>query len=106
METTLKRLIKNRELRMLIGQYEEINKKIMALSEWPIVFVKFGEYERLHKNLQEKLQEIAVFYYGNRNYFPNEIESEIIKLLNIGLNIQKNFEETKELFRRYKREMA
>lgn len=106
MKTTLERLIKNRELRMLIGQYEEICEKFMALSEWPAVFVKFEEYERLHKNLQEKLQEIAVFYYGNRNYFPNEIESEIIKLLNIGLNIQKNFEETKELFRRYKREMA
>lgn len=79
----------------------------MALSEWPAVFVYFEEYERLHKNLQEKLQEVAVFYYGNRNYFPGEVESEIIKLLNIGQDIQKNFEETKELLKMIqKREMA
>ena len=64
----------------------------------------FSNYERLHKNLQEKLQEIAVFYYGNRNYFTGEVESKILKLLNIGQDIQKNFEETKELLEMIQKE--
>lgn len=57
----------------------------------PAVFVYFEEYERLHKNIQEKLQEIAIFYYKNRDYLGMEIESNVIKLLNIGLKVQKKF---------------
>ena len=45
MKTILEKLIKNRKLRMLVGQYKEISEKFTALSEQP----QFLYYNRLLK---------------------------------------------------------
>ena len=108
----LERLIKNREIRLLVKQYEEINEKLIEkflnAEVWSTgkVLFDFDEYERVHRNAQEKLQEIAVFFYGNRDYFPIELEVQILKLLNSGFRAQKIFEETKEVYEKYEKEMA
>ena len=47
--------------------------------------------------MQNKLQEIAVYFYSNRDYFPTKIERGILKLLEGGRREQENYERIKNI---------
>lgn len=85
------RLIKVRELKLLLGQFETLHsqyaeKFILVENPAKTVLENFSEFARIHKNLQEKLQEIADFYFKNRETFFSYagIEEDVMILLNVG----------------------
>ena len=88
---TVNRLIKIRELKLLLGQFETLHnlyaeKFILVENPAKIVLENFSEFTRIHKNLQEKLQEIADFYFKNRETFSSyaDVEKKVTALLNAG----------------------
>ena len=58
---------------------------------------KFSNYEKTHQEMQDKLQEIAVYFYSNREYFPTKIEGEILKLLEGGRQEQVIYQQIKNI---------
>ena len=95
----IEKLIKDREIQLLIRQLETIQNRLMDIYQrgMMIGLFDFGEYEKTHGEMQSKLQEIAVYFYSNREYFPTKIEGEILKLLEGGLREQENYERIKTI---------
>lgn len=91
-EKQVERLIKLRELKLLIEQFEAIyglyaEKFIQVENPARMILENLCEFTRIHKNAQEKLQEIASFYFNNREYFfsYSDVEEKIMALLNVGV---------------------
>jgi hypothetical protein len=98
--TLIEKLVKNREIQLLIRQFESIHNRLMDIYQIGMIglgLFDFGEYEKTHKEMQNKLQEIAVYFYSNRDYFPTKIEEEILKLLEGGRQEQKIYEHLKNI---------
>jgi hypothetical protein len=97
--TLIEKLIKSREIQLLIRQFESIHDKLMRIYQRGMTtgLFDFGEYEKTHQEMQDKLQEIAVYFYSNREYFPTKIEGEILKLLEGGRREQENYERIKNI---------
>lgn len=94
--TLIEKLIKNRESQLLVMQFESIHGRLMDIYQKGMVGIfNFDEYEKTHKEMQNKLQEIAVHFYSNREYFPTNVEEEILKLLEGGRQEQKIYEQLK-----------
>lgn len=96
--TLIEKLIKSREIQLLIRQFESIHDRLMNIYQRGMIgFFDFSEYEKTHKEMQNKLQEIAVYFYSNREYFPTKIEEEILKLLEGGRQEQEIYEQLKNI---------
>jgi hypothetical protein len=95
----IEKLIKDREIQLLIRQLETIQNRLMNIYQRGMTtgLFDFGEYEKTHGEMQDKLQEIAVYFYSNREYFPTKIEGEILKLLEGGRREQENYERIKNI---------
>lgn len=95
----IEKLIKDHEIQLLIRQLESIQNRLMDIYQRSMVIglFDFSEYEKTHQEMQNKLQEIAVYFYSNREYFPTKIEGEILKLLEGGRREQENYERIKTI---------
>ena len=97
--TLIEKLIKSREIQLLIRQFESIHDKLMRIYQRGMTtgLFDFNEYEKTHQEMQDKLQEIAVYFYSNRDYFPTKIEGEILKLLEGGRQEQVIYQQIKNI---------
>ena len=96
--TLIEKLVKNREIQLLIRQFESIQNRLMGIYQIGMIgLFDFDEYEKTHQEMQNKLQEIAVYFYINRDYFPTKIEEGILKLLEGGRREQENYERIKTI---------
>jgi hypothetical protein len=97
--TLIEKLIKDREIQLLIRQLETIQNRLMNIYQRGMTtgLFDFGEYEKTHQEMQDKLQEIAVYFYSNREYFPTKIEGEILKLLEGGRQEQVIYQQIKNI---------
>lgn len=95
----IEKLIKDREIQLLIRQLETIQNRLMNIYQIGMMtsLFNFSEYEKTHGEMQNKLQEIAVYFYSNREYFPTKIERGILKLLEGGRREQENYERIKTI---------
>lgn len=97
----VEKLIKNREIQLLIRQFESISDRLMNIYQRGMMIdinlFNFGEYEKTHQEMQSKLQEIAVYFYSNREYFPSKMEEDMLKLLEGGRREQVIYEEVKNI---------
>lgn len=96
----IEKLIRIYEIQRLIGQFEFIQDRLLNIyrgGKTVVIFFDFDEYEKTHKEMQSKLQEIAVYFYSNREYFSSNIEEEILKLLEGGRKEQELFESIKNI---------
>ena len=100
-KTLVEKFIKNHETQLLIRQFESIHDRLIHIYERGMIgLFDFSEYEKIHKEMQNKLQEIAVYFYSNREYFPSNIEEEILKLLEGGRREQEIYEQLKNTIER------
>ena len=95
----IERFLKSQEIQNLIRQFESIHDRLMCIYQRGLMtgLLDFSEYEKTHQEMQSKLQEIAVYFYSNREYFPTKIEGEILKLLEGGRQEQGIYENIKNI---------
>ena len=72
----IERFLKSQEIQNLIKQFESIHDRLVHIYQRGLLvgILDFGEYEKTHQEMQNKLQEIAIYFYSNREYFPTNIE--------------------------------
>ena len=95
----IERFLKSQEIQNLIKQFESIHDRLVHIYQRGLLvgILDFGEYEKTHQEMQNKLQEIAIYFYSNREYFPTNIEGEILKLLEGGRQEQGIYEQIKNI---------
>lgn len=94
----IERFLKSQEIQNLIKQFESIHNRLVNVYQRGMIgLFDFSEYEKIHGEMQNKLQEIAVYFYSNREYFPTKIEGEILELLEGGRQEQEIYEQIKNI---------